>query len=168
MISKLMRILSSELNRFLKKKLQLSEDLVIAANLIECDGTVATGLQNKIVLTIINIERETNLSNAALRVTAPSGNYLRGAPAIHINLQILVSAVALNVNYLESLNLLSETMLFFHQRPLMTQETTPEMAGIAEELAFEMLNLSLDELGTLWGRLGGKYLPSVVYRVRMK
>ena len=39
-------------------------------------------------------------------------------------------------------------------------------AGI-DKLLFDLFNISQDQVHHLWSMLGGKYIPSVVYRLRM-
>jgi hypothetical protein len=36
-----------------------------------------------------------------------------------------------------------------------------------EKLSFEIFNLSIQEQSNLWSTIGGKYLPSILYRVRV-
>ena len=47
------------------------------------------------------------------------------------------------------------------------RNSSPDMEdkGI-ERLSIDMESLSVDGVSQLWGVLGGRYLPSVVYRIR--
>ncbi len=36
-----------------------------------------------------------------------------------------------------------------------------------EKLVFEMASITPEQLNNIWGSLGAKYMPSVVYKVRM-
>ena len=47
------------------------------------------------------------------------------------------------------------------------RDNSPDMNGKGiERLSIDMESLSVDAVSQLWGVLGGRYLPSVVYRIR--
>ena len=71
------------------------------------------------------------------------------------------------VKYPEALKLLSFTAAFFQGRPMFDQQNTPGLEPGIDRLTVELENLSIADLGNLWGILGGRYLPSLVYRMRM-
>ena len=50
---------------------------------------------------------------------------------------------------------------------MINHQTAPEMDGRIEKLILDIENLSIQDLSNLWGSLGGKYLPSILYKVRM-
>jgi hypothetical protein len=70
-------------------------------------------------------------------------------------------------NYPEALKFLSSTVAFFQGRPLFNHQNTPELDRRIDKLTLEIENLSVSDLSNLWGMLSGKYLPSVLYRMRM-
>lgn len=42
-----------------------------------------------------------------------------------------------------------------------------EMPAGVEELIFDLNTLTMQDLNNMWGILGSKYLPSVMYKMRM-
>jgi len=44
---------------------------------------------------------------------------------------------------------------------------TPRLDPGVEKLTFEMESLSSEKLNNVWSTLGAKYMPSVVYKIRM-
>jgi len=50
---------------------------------------------------------------------------------------------------------------------MMNPQNTPELDPRIERLMLDIANLGIAELSNLWGVLSGKYVPSVLYRVRM-
>ena len=48
----------------------------------------------------------------------------------------------------------------------MTPQNTPEMPAGISQLSIDIANLKVEEIGQLWGNLGGRYVPSVMFKVR--
>ncbi len=48
-----------------------------------------------------------------------------------------------------------------------TPFTHPSLDPGIEKLVFELYNLSFEQLNQVWGMLGGKYYPSVLYKMRV-
>jgi hypothetical protein len=59
-------------------------------------------------------------------------------------------------------------MAFFHKNALLNRYNAPDMDEAIEQLLLEMDSLPRHELSTMWTMLGSRYLPSAVYRVRVK
>ena len=57
-------------------------------------------------------------------------------------------------------------MQFFQVHPVFDRLSAPEMDRAIEQLSLEIENLDADGLSQLWGMLGSRYLPSVLYRMR--
>ena len=70
-------------------------------------------------------------------------------------------------NYLEVLKFISNTISFFQRQPLFDHQNTPGLDKRIDQLTMNIENLTMRDLSTLWGVLSGKYLPSVLYKVRM-
>lgn len=167
MINAVMSVLVNELGQYLKNRYSLTEDPVMSANLTALDGSVAVGGENKIVLTLVNIENETVIPKSILQSDGGGNRILSSPPPVYLNLNVLLSAYFQNTNYLESLKFLSASIMFFQRNQVMTKDKFHALSGHVGKLTIEIVNLSLNELGNLWGQLGGKYLPSIMYKVRM-
>ena len=70
-------------------------------------------------------------------------------------------------NYPEALKFISNTISFFQKNPVFDHQNTPELDEKIEKLTLAIENISLNDLSSLWGVLCGKYMPSVLYKVRM-
>jgi hypothetical protein len=79
---------------------------------------------------------------------------------------LLLSANFQQSNYEEGLGLLSAAISFFQYTAVLNHQNTPELDSSVEKLVFEIVNLNIQELSQIWGIHGGKYLPSVLYKVR--
>jgi len=84
-----------------------------------------------------------------------------------LNLMLMFAANFSGSNYPEALKFISSTIAFFQSRPLFDHQNTPELDPRIDKLALDIENLGIGDLSNLWGMLSGKYLPSVLYRVRL-
>ncbi|MDQ2751606.1 MAG: DUF4255 domain-containing protein [Bacteroidota bacterium] len=115
-------------------------------------------------LTLANIEED--------RISKSNDNFIRKDrtityqnPEVHLNLFLLFS-IQLS-SYTEALKRLSFIIQFFQQQNVFTPLTSPAMPAGVEQLILDMYTLSLQDVNNLWGMLGSKYLPSVMYKLRM-
>jgi hypothetical protein len=138
MIDKVLSLILDELNVFLSARFEDSEPHAVLSNLANEDGSLPPAIENKLVLSLVNIERE---------------------PALNLNIYLRVSS-NFAANYLESLRFLSAALEFFQERPVFS---APGM----ERLSVEMVNLAIQDLHDLWSISGSKYLPSALYKLRM-
>lgn len=158
---------TSQLNQFLKRSFDLTEDIVVVSNIVEQDGTVAANVTNRIVASLINVEKDTAPGGrppAQLRSERPS---TVSFPPIHTNLYLLFAGNFHGKNYTEALKFLSNTISFFQRNPLFTQQNSPELDRRIDRLSLDIENLNIKDLSSLWTVLSGKYLPSVLYKIRM-
>lgn len=121
----------------------------------------AFSLKEKAILTLVNVEED--------RVVRQQENYVRGEvktvyrkPPLHLNLYVLFSIT--KDDYKDSLMWLSHIMQFFQFQNVFTPITHPTLK--AEKLIVDMHNLTFEQINHLWSTLGGKYLPSVLYKIR--
>jgi len=165
MIYEALLCIAEEINEYFGIKLKINEDKVIVSGIINQDGTMAAPGENKILLTLVNIERENiGKSNAARESAKTIANT---SPVMNINLYVLFSAYFSGGNYPEALRFLSFIISYFQGKSVFTKSNTPKMGDNIEKLIFEMENLSTERLNNVWATLGAKYMPSVYYKVRM-
>lgn len=120
-----------------------------------------------IVISLINVQEETALRNMPnVRRTGARTEYVE--PPVHLNLYVLFAFDF--AKYDTGLAHLSKTIELFQSRRWFSAENSvpanpfpPEL----EKLCFEMVSLGFEELNNLWSVLGGTYLPSAVYKVRL-
>ena len=85
---------------------------------------------------------------------------------VHLNVHLMLAASFDPENYLESLKILSHAVQYFQANPVFDRLNAPDMDRAIEQLTLEIENLGIDAAAQLWGILGGRYLPSVQYRMR--
>ncbi len=157
--------IANQLNQFLKRSFELNEDVVVISNILEQDGTLAPNINNKLVVFLVNVEKETSSSRQA-----NSGNFETSAatfPPVFLNLYVMIAANFNCSNYAEALKFLSNAVSYFQRQPWFDHQVTPDLDKRINKLTLEIENLNIQDLSSLWGILSGKYQPSIIYKVRM-
>jgi Pvc16 N-terminal domain len=165
MIYEALLCITEEVNEYFRGKLKINEDKIMLSGIVNQDGTIAAQGENKILLTLLNVEKETiGKSNGVREAAKTTPN---ASPAMNINLYVLFSAYFAGANYGESLRFLSFIIGYLQNKSVFTKANTPKMDKDIGKLIFEMENLTMDKLNSIWATLGAKYMPSVMYKVRM-
>jgi hypothetical protein len=123
------------------------------------------GAEEKIILSMVNIEEEATLKNSTHFYKNAQGIAYHNPP-IYLNLYMLVSAHY--KNYEDALSRLSQAIQFFQGKTSFNVKNSPD-ASLPDDLQLhlELFSLSFEQLNHLWGALGGKQMPSVLYKVRL-
>lgn len=159
--------LAFQLNQQLKSNFQLIEDMAVVSNLVELDGRVAQGATNKLVLTLANIEKDTLPSRQNASARGRDDRILQTSAPLFVNIYVMLSANFGEGNYTEGLKYIAHAIAFFQQYPMFDQLSSPGLDERIERLVLDIENLPMAELNNLWSLLGGRYLPSMYYKVRM-
>jgi hypothetical protein len=157
MIYESLACLAEELNEYFRARLKIPEDKVLLCPIVNQDGTIALPGENKIALTLINIEKE----------PAANKSILTNVPNVSINLQIMFIVYFSSSNYSEGLKFLSLIISYMQQKPVFTRANAPGLHESIDKLSVEMETYGSERLNNLWATIGAKYMPSVLYRVRM-
>ena len=56
---------------------------------------------------------------------------------------------------------------YFQGKPMWNPQNSPGLPKGINRLVFDMETLNYDQLNHAWGAIGIKYLPSVMYKMRM-
>lgn len=159
--------LAGQLNQHFRRCFALAEDMVVVSNLQEPGGGVVSAVGNKLVLFVSGIERDTAAHRARGQGTSGQSSRVLGAEPVFLNLLVMCAATFSGSSYPEGLKFLSGAIAFFQSKPVLDHQNTPELDGRLERLVLNIENLSSSEMHSLWSIHGGRYLPSVLYRVRM-
>ena len=171
MIYEALQIISEQLDNYLSAA--GLNNLVALENiaLIETSAENSDKLTNKVVLTLINLEEEPTLKNQLHYKVIDKLTTEYRNPPVHLNLFLLISA---NCNtYTNSLRSISKTIEFFQGKKTFTSENTvyevKEDFDLLEsfKLIIELYTPSFEQLNHVWGTLGGRQLPSVIYKIQL-
>ncbi|MCF7829386.1 MAG: DUF4255 domain-containing protein [Candidatus Marinimicrobia bacterium] len=167
MLDKALEILRDELTAYLKRLPDLnitSETVVFLSNIVDDAGTVVIP-DNALALTLVNIEEERILKSQESTSQGASGRVSYRNPEIKLNLYLLFTGNF--QTYETGLKYLGGVVRFFQAKNVFLPENTPDMDPSLEKLVLEMHNLNFEQQNHLWGALGAKYLPSVLYELRL-
>lgn len=161
MIYLAMNHIAFELNQFLRRSSIAGEDIVVLANPVDSDGRADPLAANKVLLFLAGIERDTVPARSS-----DSYGFARSAPAF-LNLHLMVAANFSGKSYPQALKYISRVIAFFQQNPVFDRSSSPAMDEKIDKLILDMENMDRREVNNIWGMFGGKYMPSVSYRLRM-
>ncbi len=166
MIDKTLTFILGEINTLLSNRYQSSESPAVLSSLSNPDGTVPPSIENKIVLSLINLEREAAANGSSWPMRTEGNSFGRVSPPLGINLLVLVTA-CFQTNYTDGLKLLGSVVGLFQGKPSFNAQNTAGFPPDIDKLSVEMVNLTLHEINNVWAVLGAKYMPSVAYKIRM-
>lgn len=124
-----------------------------------------------IIITLVNLQEEKTLKNKP-NVAVEGTSVIYKNPLVNLNLYILFSAN--NAMYVEGLKHLSKVIEFFQGKKVFTQANTTynrdnvAMDNITDfKFVVDLFTPTFEELNFVWGTLGGKQMPSVMYKVSL-
>ena len=164
MIYNALNCVVTELNDYLMKKFKTPESKAVLNSILQQDGSISEHCLNRMVLSLVNLEQDTSVPRNPIYIRKNEELDQLNVP-FNFNLDVLVCA--LFTNYDEGLKFLSETIYFLHAKSLFNTENTPSLDPAVRQLAVEVVKLTYHEAHSLWGAMGVKYLPSVLFKARM-
>ncbi len=131
----------------------------------------AIRLNDKVVLTLLKLEEDTTLKNTPhFKVSDTKTEYKN--PPVHLNLYLLIAANC--DTYDKSLRSISKVIEFFQGKKVFTSANTVyNRTNVAFDVMdyfkfiLELYTPTFEELNNVWGTLGGRQLPSVIYKVQL-
>lgn len=119
-----------------------------------------------IIISLINIEEN--------RVSRDPQNFIRNGtgviyknPAVNLYLTLLFTSLRDNGGYGLALQSIQNLIAFFQHKYVFDHTNTPGLDAGIDKLILEMISMNVEQLQLLWSMLGGKYHPSIAYRMRM-
>lgn len=152
-------------------------------------GNIAEGVGNSggnpgalprdlIGLSMVNIREEKTLRNLPTAVRdAASLRVSYENPPVSLNFHIL--AVATHTNYTNALLMLSRTIMYFQAYNVFSQDSVAPASLVTNapanpldqletfKLILDIYSPTMEEVNHLWGTLGGKQYPFVLYTLRL-
>lgn len=178
MILDSLQLVRQELEQYLEANSGSSMAMndVVLGNIAMLESEDSSDLDNKVVMSLVNIEEERALKNVKSYV---KNNITNGVsyknPPVHLNLYVLFSANYTSgvMPYEIALSKLSNVIKFFQSKSVFTVQSsgvTEVLNGIENSISknirliFNIYTMTFEQLNHLWGSLGGKQVPSVMYR----
>jgi hypothetical protein len=133
-------------------------------------GSASQNLSDRVIASVVNIQQEETLRNLSFRRTTTGPNGLpQGVerPAeIYLNVYVVFGA---NKNsYTLALQRISQVIAFFQRQFVFGPADLPVLTSLnLSKLIFDLYSTSFEVLNQMWSVMGGKYIPSVIYKMRM-
>lgn len=139
------------------------------------DGDEFLDSTSPIILSVINIEEDrlAKTPNLYIKKENPRGIDKLKNPTQHFTTSVLFTAynkVQTNDKYLDGISKLEHVIRCFQEQHVFYINGTTEVDPLTQvhtKLILDLESLKINELNQLWSMLGNKYMPSVLYKMRM-
>ena len=182
MLDSALILLREELNEYIRS-LPGNNDpsYVVLGNASAIDNEGNDALRGTLILSLVNIEEESTLKNGKTYQKMPNGTVRYEEPPVYLNLYLLASANFPD-NYTNALIRLSQTIRFFQGKHSFNLQNTvsatilaaandplnPDRDALAGlEIYLDLYAMTFEQINHLWGSLGGKQIPFVMYKLRL-
>lgn len=178
MIDKALDFLTKEIDSYLTLQAgpPVSGAWIVLSNVATESGNWAIP-NDTLGLSLINIEEERVFKDQNTTFRDESGKVQYYNPELKLNLYVLVTARFVNADgaggsnaglqYMEGLNRLSHVISMFQGKNVFTPDNSPGLYAPLQKLVVELYSYSFEQQYNFWAVIGAKYLPSVLYRVRL-
>jgi hypothetical protein len=169
MINESLKFLAEEVNRYLNLKIPnptLTQPRLVVSNIAfanDANASVEPKIDDRAVLTLVNVE-EDKVAKQQEHYSKTDTSTVYKNPPLYLNFYILF---AMNrTNYGDSLRFLGHIIQFFQHQFVFTPVSHPGLDSKIQRLVVDLHNMSFEQSNHLWSVLGGKYFPSIMYKVR--
>jgi hypothetical protein len=143
------------------------------------DGDEFIQDKSSMILSIVNIEEDKTLKNLTLYKEYTSGDSIEKykKPAQNLILSLLFTSYnkdqALYAGGLDKLEYIIKSLqhnnVFYYNNNTMVEQTeaTESQAKSWNKIILDLVSLKSDQLNQMWSYLGSRYMPSVLYTMKM-
>jgi Pvc16 N-terminal domain len=167
MLYNTLKFICGEVNKYLNLKMGIAAEprLKMGNIALALDNILLQGnsLDGKAVLSIVNVEED--------KVAKQQENYTRADfttiyknPPLYLNVYVLFSIN--KPEYDDCIQWLGHIMQFFQHQQVFTPTTHPDLDAAIPKVIVDLYSMSFEQVNHLWSTLGGKYMPSVLYKIR--
>jgi len=172
MIDAVITLLQKELENYLAYKDATAT--VVTDNIGMLETSNGDKLSNNIVITVVNVEEESTMKNQpAYKNYPPSGPAIYENPPVFLNLYVLFTSNYWGDKYIYALQRISYVVQFLQGKNTFSYgATTGELFSddpdiVSLRFTMELYTLTFEQLNHLWGSLGGRQIPFVMYKLRL-
>ena len=145
---------------------------IALGNISQLDGQ--NNVDGKIIMSLVNIEQDTPLRNNPYYTNISETQIKRHNPQVVLNLYVLFACIPTGESNttIPALEYIFQVIAAFQKQNVFTVSelnfsTQPNSILQPKKIIFDQYSMTFEQLNHLWGVLGGKYLPSVLYKVRL-
>lgn len=154
MLEKLLAHYAELLNEYLRRIYKNPEGIATVGQI----GGSTDAIPNKLVISLLNIEREAAGGTAPNVYRNDAGSYSRTLSPLLLNLNVVLASVFEENRYAFSLSVLSDALRYIQAAPKFSVE--------GRDYTIEIVNISMQDFNNVWTLLGGKCYPSLLCKIR--
>ena len=172
MIDAALQLLRDELASYLAP---IDAATVVIDNIGLFETPAGSTLTDNIVITLVNVEEESTLKNQPTlkRPFINTATY-ENAP-VYLNLYVLLTCNYSGTDYILALKRLSYVIRFLQSKNVFSAASSVSGSSVnldendLVDLKFtmELYTLTFEQINHLWGSLGGRQMPFVMYKLRL-
>lgn len=166
MLDLCLEYLKGRMDQSIKNVFELSDDLVVVSPPADLDGTKSPKIQNKILIFISNIEKDSFSKSYRPENIHNSNRSTISSKPLFITMTVTIAANFATSHYTDGLKVLSHLLAFFNRHNSFTRQNSPDLPRDIEQINMELESIPGEQLNHMWGIFGSHYLPSCIYRVR--
>lgn len=166
MIDKALALLRDNLQNYIDLSIGGADVVIDNIGLLETASS--DSLTKRIVISLVNIEEESTLKNSATVKKGMSNLAIYENAPVFLNLYVLVSCNYSGTEYIHALERLSAVVRFFQSRNSFSHGAISGSNDMPElKFTMELYTLTFEQINHLWGSLGGRQIPFVMYKLRL-
>ena len=139
------------------------------------ETTAGAGLTENIIITLVNVEEESTLKNQPALKRPFMGSAVYQNPPVYLNLYVLFTCNYTGSHYPLALKRLSYIIRFLQSKNSFSVSSSvaggtvnlDETDLVDLKFTLELYTLSFEQINHLWGSLGGRQMPFVMYKLRL-
>jgi hypothetical protein len=172
MIDIALQLLKDELTNYLSTR---DTATVIIDNIGLFETSAGAGLTENIIITLVNVEEESTLKNQPAAKRPFIGNAIYKNSPVYLNLYVLLTCNYTGDHYTLALKRLSYIIRFLQSKNSFSISSSvsggtvnlddPDIADL--KFTLELYTLTFEQINHLWGSLGGRQMPFVMYKLRL-
>jgi hypothetical protein len=181
MIRTALEFIKNELDAYVADRENNSADyasgsIVDIKSIILPNGNINLDNNKHITIMLAGMEEERREGKRPYLLPTDDNKFLSLNPPVEINLFLLF--IAHSSDYETALRDLSDVISFFQANIVFDEQRFPNLNAsvekpadkpwqLIERLSFRLSNLSFEQQNNLWAMLGGKYIPSALYKASL-
>lgn len=172
MIDTALILLKDELSNYLSSR---DTATVVVDNIGLFETPDGVGLTDNIIITLVNVEEDSTLKNQSALRRPFNGTATYENPPVNLNLYVLFTCNYKGDHYALALKRLSYIIRFLQSKNVFSVSSSISGGSInldetdVPDIKFtmELYTLSFEQINYLWGSLGGRQMPFVMYKLRL-
>ena len=144
------------------------------ANLSDNNSGNDAGANNKLLITLVNVEEESTFKNMTNATKLANGTVHYANAPVFLNLYVLFCS-NFDQPYENALKYLSHCIRFFQGKRVFNLNNSPGFNlppealpdALDMQIILDLYTLTFEQINHLWGSLGGHQIPFVLYKLRL-